>query len=51
MNLKVGVMGIARDDISDSHLQNAMQLGEAIARAGCIVVAGACPGLPLAAAR
>lgn len=51
MALKVGVMGGAGDDIPDSYLQKATLLGEAIADAGCMVVTGACPGLPLAAAR
>lgn len=51
MPLKVGVMGGAGDDIPVKHLDKASQLGEAIAGAGCIVITGACPGLPLAAAR
>ena len=51
MPLKVGVMGGAGNNISTEHLDKATQLGEAIASAGCVVVTGACPGLPLAAAR
>lgn len=50
MRLKVGVMGGAGSDIPQEYLRKAMQLGEAIADAGCVVVTGACPGLPLAAA-
>ncbi len=51
MPLKIGVMGGASSEILVEHLELAMQLGQAIADAGCIVVTGACPGLPLAAAR
>ncbi len=51
MPLKVGVMGGAGEGIPDAHLKNAHKLGEAIAEANCVVVTGACPGLPLAAAR
>lgn len=51
MQLKIGVMGGAGHRIVAEHLDKAMRLGKAIAEAGCIVVTGACPGLPLAAAR
>jgi len=51
MKLKIGVMGGAGNDIPEGYLQRAQVLGEAIADANCIVVTGACPGLPLAAAR
>lgn len=51
MPLKVGVMGGAGGHIPQNYLDKALQLGEAIANAGCVVVTGACPGLPLAAAR
>ena len=51
LSLKVGVMGGEGSDIPDEYLAKASQLGEAIAAAGCIVVTGACPGLPMAAAR
>jgi uncharacterized protein (TIGR00725 family) len=51
MPLKVGVMGGAGSDIPVVYLDKAILLGEAIAIAGCIVITGACPGLPLAAAR
>jgi uncharacterized protein (TIGR00725 family) len=50
MRLKIGVMGSASTDLSVEYLQKAVRLGEAIARAGCVVLTGACPGLPLAAA-
>lgn len=51
MKLKIGVMGGAGNDIPESNLQRATVLGEEIAGANCILVTGACPGLPLAAAR
>jgi len=51
MSLKIGVMGGASGDIPQEHLDKAMQLGETIADAGCVVVTGSCPGLPLASAR
>ncbi len=51
VQLKVGVMGGAGVDISRAHLRKAEQLGAAIADAGCVVITGACSGLPLAAAR
>lgn len=51
MPLKVGVMGGAGSGIPDAYLRKAAFLGGAIANAGCVLVTGACPGLPLAAAR
>ena len=51
MALKVGVRGGASGDMAPAHLSAAEALGTAIARAGCVLVTGACPGLPLAAAR
>jgi uncharacterized protein (TIGR00725 family) len=51
MSLKIGVMGSAGRDIPVGYLDKGALLGEAIAKTGCIVVTGACPGLPLAAAR
>jgi hypothetical protein len=51
MSLKVGVMGGAGNDIPSDYLDKAAQLGKAIAKADCIIITGACPGLPLAAAR
>jgi uncharacterized protein (TIGR00725 family) len=49
--LKIGVMGGAGFGIPAENLEKAAQLGEVIATSGCIVFTGACPGLPLAAAR
>lgn len=51
MRLKLGVMGGAGDNVPAEYLDRAALLGEAIADSGCIVITGACPGLPLAAAR
>lgn len=49
--LTVGVMGGAGRDIPDAYLAKAEELGEAIGEQGCVLVTGACPGLPFAAAR
>ena len=51
MALKIGVMGGASGDMLPAHLEAAEALGRAVASAGCVLVTGACPGLPLAAAR
>lgn len=51
ISLKMGVMGGAGSGIPSNYLAKAELLGEAIAEQGCILVTGACPGLPLAAAR
>lgn len=50
MRLKIGVMGGATGVISRDILDKAHALGREIARSGCILVTGACPGLPLASA-
>ena len=50
MALKVGVMGGATGTIAKAHLDKAHRLGRAIAKSGCVLITGACPGLPLAAA-
>ena len=51
MALKIGVMGGASGNMTPAHLAAAETLGLTIARAGCVLITGACPGLPLAAAR
>lgn len=51
MPLKIGIMGGASGEPPARSLDLAAQLGEAVANAQCIVITGACPGLPLAAAR
>lgn len=50
MLLKIGVMGGATGDIPLEYLDRARDVGRAIANQGCILLTGACPGLPLAAA-
>jgi uncharacterized protein (TIGR00725 family) len=50
MPLKIGVMGGATGDIAREHLDKAHQVGRVIAKQGCILLTGACPGLPFAAA-
>jgi uncharacterized protein (TIGR00725 family) len=50
MALKIGVMGGATGVIHRDHLDKAHALGRAIAQRGCVLITGACPGLPLAAA-
>lgn len=49
MRMKIGVMGQA-GGFDKSHIDAAHMLGMAIAEAGCILITGGCPGLPLAAA-
>lgn len=51
MPLKVGVMGGAGHDISILQLEKAAKLGKAISDANGILITGACPGLPMEAAR
>jgi len=51
LRLRIGVMGGAGSDIAGEYLGKAWSLGEAIARSDCMLVTGACPGLPLHAAR
>ncbi|HET9064178.1 MAG TPA: hypothetical protein VFO62_12895, partial [Candidatus Binatia bacterium] len=50
MRLKIGVMGGATGPMQRDVLARAHTLGRAIAEAQCVLVTGACPGLPLAAA-
>jgi uncharacterized protein (TIGR00725 family) len=50
MAIKIGVMGGAEPVRLRDHLDKAHRLGRAIAESGCILLTGACPGLPLAAA-
>lgn len=44
--LVVGVMGSASGDIDPDVAARARELGRAVARAGCTLITGACPGLP-----
>lgn len=50
MAMKVGVMGGASEVSSSEHMEKAHLLGQAVAESGCVLLTGACPGLPLAAA-
>ncbi len=50
MKLKIGIMGTSKDSAKE-HMRLAYELGVAVAEADCISVTGACPGLPLEAAR
>jgi uncharacterized protein (TIGR00725 family) len=50
MRMKIGVMGGAGPALTGRTLRLAHELGTAIATRDCILVTGACPGLPLAAA-
>jgi uncharacterized protein (TIGR00725 family) len=50
MSLKIGVMGGATGTIAREFLDKAHALGRAIAKNGIVLITGACPGLPLAAA-
>jgi hypothetical protein len=50
MATKIGVMGGASDIESPELMERAHTLGRAIAERNCIMITGACPGLPLAAA-
>ena len=47
--LAIGVMGSATAPIEDTAIEQARALGTAVSDAGCILVTGACPGLPYAA--
>lgn len=48
MKLRIGVMGSAQGPTIENqeNIRNAIVLGDAIAKADCILVNGACPGLP-----
>ena len=50
MRLKIGIMGGATGVMSKDVLARAHEVGRAVAKAGCILITGGCPGLPLAAA-
>lgn len=51
MKLKIGVMGAATGATSRRHRELAYELGCVIADDGFITITGACPGLPLEAAK
>ena len=51
MKLKIGVMGSATGNLLKQHKDVAYALGRAIAENDCVTITGACPGLPLEAAK
>ncbi len=51
MKLKIGVTGSASGEMAEHSCGAAFALGKAIAGAGCFLITGGCPGLPLEAAR
>jgi uncharacterized protein (TIGR00725 family) len=46
LRISVGVMGSAGGDLNRETLDKAFRMGEEIARRGCVLITGACPGLP-----
>ena len=46
LRISIGVMGSAGGDLSRQILDKAYRMGMEIARRGCVLVTGACPGLP-----
>lgn len=51
MQLTIGVMGSASDELPQEAEEKAHALGQAIGRRGFILITGACPGLPHECAR
>jgi uncharacterized protein (TIGR00725 family) len=49
VHIQIGVMGSAGGDLTGDELDLAKRLGRRIAERGCVIVTGACPGLPQAA--
>lgn len=49
MKIQIGVMGSAGGPLTDAELALSRRLGKRIAERGCVIVTGACPGLPHAA--
>jgi uncharacterized protein (TIGR00725 family) len=49
VRIQIGVMGSAGGLITEDQLQLARRIGRRIAERGCVIVTGACPGLPHAA--
>ncbi len=46
MKIKVGVVGSASGEIPSEILEKARELGRTLAMHECVIVTGACPGLP-----
>ena len=51
MKIKIGVMGSATAKLTKKQKTKAVALGRAIAEKDCLVITGACPGLPHLAAK
>jgi hypothetical protein len=51
LKISVGVMGSAGGELSREVLDMAYRMGRAIAQRGCVLITGACPGLPHEAVR
>lgn len=49
MKIQIGVMGSAGGPITESEMALARRVGRRIAERGCVIVTGACPGIPHAA--
>jgi uncharacterized protein (TIGR00725 family) len=49
MKLAVGVMGSSEPPFADGAWDKLVQVGRRIAERGCVLITGACPGLPYAA--
>jgi hypothetical protein len=49
VEIQIGVMGSAGGEITEAALKLARRMGRRIAERGCVIVTGACPGLPHAA--
>lgn len=47
----IGVMGSAGGELDPEVRERCYQLGVAVAKAGCVLITGACPGLPYDSAR
>ncbi|MFQ5877572.1 MAG: hypothetical protein ACE5JH_07790 [Acidobacteriota bacterium] len=46
LKIAVGIMGSAGGTLGRGALRKAFEMGRAVARKGCILITGACPGLP-----
>lgn len=46
LRITVGVMGSAGGDLTQAVLDKGLRMGQEIAQRGCVLITGACPGLP-----
>lgn len=49
MKIQIGVMGSAGGPITDEQMALARRIGQRVAERDCVIVTGACPGIPHAA--